>query len=164
MKKTLLSMMTMAILASGSAYAAENIDIDVTAEIPNKLAITKNDDTELKDIKLTATPGSPGEYRYVQPIKITGNNSANKNFGISITKPLSLVHNVDSAVTFDINTVSLGSYNLQTTTNLVNTVHYPKDPTTHTVELDLVIVAQEPKAQNPGTYSGTLSLQIEETA
>ncbi|EPZ8124816.1 CS1 type fimbrial major subunit [Yersinia enterocolitica] len=166
MKKTLLSMMTMAILASGSAYAEKHIDIDVTAEIPNKLAMTKDDGTELKDIKLTADPGSSsGEYKYLQKIKLKGNNSTNNRFAVMVTSGLSLAHNDDSSIKFDIDTVKLGNIDLQTGDNTHTDVkYYVKPATTNEVELDLSIVAIEPKAQNPGTYSGTLSLRIEETA
>ncbi|HDL7646971.1 TPA: hypothetical protein PXO92_003633 [Yersinia enterocolitica] len=164
MKKTLLSMMTMAILASGSAYATEFINLDVTAEIPNKLAMTKDDGTELKDIKLTADPSSSsGEYKYVQKIKLKGNDSTNSHFAVKVTNPLSLEYNDDPSIKFDIDTVDLGGSKLQTGNNLLPAT-YGKSAGANEVELDLSIVAREPKDQNPGTYSGTLSLQIEETA
>ncbi|HGH0374389.1 TPA: CS1 type fimbrial major subunit [Yersinia enterocolitica] len=162
MKKTLLSIMTMAILASGSASAAKTMTIDVTAEIPVQLTLTKADDTPVGVAKLK-TFANPGEYDYKEKIKISG-NGAGKNFNVKMVTPLSLVHDIDKSIEFEINTVNLGAHALQAGKLTTQTRSYSKAAGSNAAELELNIIANAPLTQNTGTYSGTVSLEIEEAA
>ncbi|HDL8238014.1 TPA: hypothetical protein U5D93_003219 [Yersinia enterocolitica] len=163
MKKTLLSIMTMAILASGSANAAQTMSVNVTAEIPTQLSLTDTNDATLSSAKLIPT-ATFGEYEYKQQIKIKG-NSINRHFNVQITTPFTLLHSVDSTTGFSINTVSLGTSKLQDRNGVIATsAQYSKTIGTGEAELELIISATEPTAKTPGTYSGVLSLEIEETA
>lgn len=92
MKRTLLSIITMVILASGSAYAAHSVqkEIAVEAEIAESLIITmdKADGSPFNSLELTLDPSyrgagyiphinsdslgpNPGYLAAIQPVKIT---------------------------------------------------------------------------------------------
>lgn len=162
MKKTLLSIMTMAILASGSANAAETMIIDVTAEIPAELSLTKANNAALDSAKLVST-ATAGEYQYKEQIKIKG-NSTDRNFDVQITTPFSLVHSTDKGTEFGIKAIKLGTNDLQTTNNTHGVFQYSKSTGADEAELELVISATEPATKKPGTYNGVLLLEIAESA
>ena len=78
--------------------------------------------------------------------------------------PLSLVHDIDKSIEFEINTVNLGAHALQAGKLTTQTRSYSKAAGSNAVELELNIIANAPLTQNTGTYSGTVSLEIEEAA
>ncbi|CNK28482.1 CS1 type fimbrial major subunit [Yersinia aldovae] len=80
MKKTLLSIVTMAILASSSVYAASvNKDIDVEVEVLSSVKMTSPTGVEIKQLKLDYdTTLGDGNYNISQPIEISSINGYNK--------------------------------------------------------------------------------------
>ncbi|EEQ09951.1 hypothetical protein ymoll0001_36990 [Yersinia mollaretii ATCC 43969] len=89
MKKTLLSIITMAIVTSNTAYAAHFVqkDIVVEAEIVEPLILTKADGSTFNNIQLEYKPEkwngigshlvfSPAKLTVKQPIKIIANQGA----------------------------------------------------------------------------------------
>ncbi|WP_145520792.1 CS1 type fimbrial major subunit [Yersinia mollaretii] len=91
MKKTLLSIITMAIVTSSTAYAAHSVqkDIVIEVEIAESLILTKADGSPLNSLKLdykpdrwTATSSEGGmmvydpELTVIQPVKITTSQGA----------------------------------------------------------------------------------------
>ncbi|AJJ64126.1 CS1 type fimbrial major subunit [Yersinia aldovae] len=80
MKKTLLSIVTMAILASSSVYAASvNKDIDVEVEVLSSVKMTSPTGVEIKQLKLDYdTALGDGNYNISQPIEISSINGYNK--------------------------------------------------------------------------------------
>ncbi|WP_174848160.1 CS1 type fimbrial major subunit [Yersinia artesiana] len=160
MKKTLLSMMTMAILASGSANAVD-MDINVTAEIPHKVnMIPQSAGVDLSNAKLAADPNDDSKYMYTQAVTLKGNG--NKSVNVRAKNALQLRHNTDNQSTLPINVVTLGGENIQTGAS-ITAGGQDFVLTNGTTDIVLKIVADKSPSTTTGTYEGVLALELSET-
>ncbi|CNG72053.1 CS1 type fimbrial major subunit [Yersinia enterocolitica] len=161
MKKTLLSIMTMAILASGIANAdTKQIDITVTAEVPAKINLTKIDGNELNKVDLIPTQVL-GRHEHKETISLSGNSAKIK---VNLAKSFTLTHSTEKNVTFKTHEVVLGGLPLQGGLLGKIAIDQTYALTANKADLELVISADEPTSHKSGIYSGTLELQIEEVA
>lgn len=165
MKKTLFSIMTMAILASGSANA-ESLDknIDIKAEVQSKLSMGKALGGEINDIDLKYDVNSmDGTYTHKEQIKIKANGGANK-VKVALLEDFSLANGNDK---FTDHSISMGGKILQSPAYLLGAlrpINQFFDLANGEVSLELIMSAKEPKNATPGTYIGTIKLKIEEDA
>ncbi|WP_019080162.1 CS1 type fimbrial major subunit [Yersinia enterocolitica] len=156
MKKTLLSIMTMAILASGIANAdTKQIDITVTAEVPAKINLTKIDGIDLIPTQVL------GRHEHKETISLSGNSAKIK---VNLAKSFTLTHSTEKNVTFKTHEVVLGGLPLQGGLLGKIAIDQTYALTANKADLELVISADEPTSHKSGIYSGTLELQIEEVA
>ncbi|WP_267248899.1 CS1 type fimbrial major subunit [Yersinia sp. Marseille-Q5920] len=158
MKKTLLTIITVAALASSTIVCAQpfNKDIPVTAEINGSISMTKSNGDALNDIALDYSMMNDGTYEYIEDVTIVSNTGAKVN--VKLKSPLVLEGDSDGAVkTFDDVAVYLGNSKLDgagksfflSASNEINQA--------------LVITAKKPaEALSGETYTGTLQLTIED--
>ncbi|CNI78272.1 CS1 type fimbrial major subunit [Yersinia bercovieri] len=157
MKKTLLSIMTMAILASSTAAYSNAVTKDITVEatIPSLFNITSTDGTplELATLKMGQNlAGAAGDYIITHPIKLRANGDGIK---ITVAENLELKETKANKVFTNI-AVKLNDTPLAT--------NNPIDILKGNIEdnYELVISGKQPDNANTGeVYSGTLKLKLE---
>lgn len=158
MKKTLLSIITMATLVgSMAAYAAPiEKDIPVSATINGVMSLTDDNGTDINALTLDYD-SIDKKHTLAQPIKITSNTGNKVN--VVVKEALVLAEKDDASKVFSGVEVKLG--------NEVLAVNQMKDfkLISSVFEADLSITAKQPDDAVSGeVYSGTLSLSIEATA
>ncbi|AIN18364.1 CS1 type fimbrial major subunit [Yersinia rochesterensis] len=159
MKKTLLSIMTVAILASSTiAHALPfDKDIPVTAEINGSISMTKGNGDPFNNIAMDYDHVSnDGTYEYTENVKIASNTGARVN--IKLRNPLVLEGDADGPVkTFNDVVVQLGRTQLNGAgASFALGVH-------NEINHALTIRAKKPaEALSGETYTGTLQLTIED--
>lgn len=159
MKKTLLSIITVAVLASSTIVCAQpfNKDIPVTAEINGSISMTKGNGDALNDIALDYDHASnDGTYEYMENVTIASNTGAKVN--IKLRNPLVLEGDSSGEVkTFNDVVVQLGRSQLNGAgTSFVLGAH-------NELNQALTIRAKKPaEALSGETYTGTLQLTIED--
>ncbi|QHB34563.1 pilus assembly protein [Yersinia canariae] len=161
MKKTLLSIITVAVLASSTIVHAQPLDRDipVTAEINGSISMTKINGDAFNNIAMEYDHAkNDGTYEYIEPIKITSNTGTKVN--IKLRNPLVLEGDSGGAVkTFDDVVVRLGQSQLG-----VGGVNFSLD-NNNEMNRALTIRAKKPADALSGeTYTGTLQLTIEDFA
>ncbi|WP_145488828.1 CS1 type fimbrial major subunit [Yersinia aleksiciae] len=161
MKKTLLSIMTVAaLISSASVYSAvSNKTIQVEAEIPGMITITKADDSDIGDIiSLVPDTTNAGYYTHSEDIKISNNADGHPSVNISINDDFKLNHTVDVGKTFTDLSVKLDNRTLSDTKERFNI-----DDVNGSVAL--VITGKPPIGSTEGEkYQGVLKLTIESVA
>lgn len=166
MKKTLLSVITMAILVSGSANAEHlNKDIRVEAEVHSKLSLGKAiGGGDLNDIKLQYDVNSKdGTHIHNEQIKIQANGGSNR-VKIALLEDFSLENGNDK---FTDHSVSIGGKLLQSPVAILGAlrpINQFFDLANGEVTLELIMSAKEPINAAAGVYSGIAKLVIEESA
>ncbi|CNI52626.1 alpha-related fimbriae minor subunit 1 [Yersinia frederiksenii] len=160
MKKTLLSIITMATLVGSMAAYAKSVtkDIPVSVEIEGviTLADDKDNDFSTDGLKLTYDTAEK-KHTLSQAIKITSNTGGKVIIGVRQT--LELIERDDASKKFDNVKVSIGDVDL---TNL-NKSDFAL--TNNMFEGNLNITGGQPDGVLAGeVYSGTLQLGIEASA
>ncbi len=163
MKKTLLSIMTMAILASGSAYAQPlNKDISVSAEVHSNVSLEKAIGGNLNNIDLKYDVNSNnGTHNFNEQIKIQATGGVNR-VKVALLEDFSLENGNNK---FTDHSISIGGKVLQSPVAMLGTLQPINrffDLANGEVTLELIISAKEPKNAPAGVYSGTAKLVIEE--
>lgn len=155
MKKTLLSIMTMAILASSTAAYSNpvNKEIKVEATIP---ALFSMDDAQGKAIEdaplIMKHDATSNAYIITKSVKLNGNSA---KLQVTMTHAFKLVDGLNTKE-FVLNTPTLGGKDLV----LNNAVEFTKGE--FDKNMDLVISGKEPADALGGeTYTGTLKLKLE---
>ncbi|CNF35325.1 alpha-related fimbriae minor subunit 1 [Yersinia mollaretii] len=152
MKKTLLSIMTMAALVSSATATAETKDIIVSAEIPSVITVKKSSGGDIDSIKLASVPGSTDKYEAKEKIKAHNNGEAVK---VRVRSNLELTSTKYPEKKFDELSVTLGGHMLSDVIALPVEL---KDG----ADTELVITGKSPAGAETGdTYSGTLELSLE---
>ncbi|CQD38395.1 alpha-related fimbriae minor subunit 1 [Yersinia mollaretii] len=165
MKKTLLSIITMAIVTSNTAYAAHSVqkDIVVEAEIAEPLILTKADGSPLNSLKLDYLPEqgdassefyfeSPAALKVRQSIKITANKDARVK--------LSLAENFYMVGTNGENDRLYPDIFINE--NMLQGVDYDYEFTPDNRVQELRLEAEVPEDAKPGDkYTGVLKLVME---
>lgn len=162
MKKTLLSIITMATLASSTVYAQPvNKDISVTAEINGLITMKKANGDDLREIALDYDNiKNDGTYVYSQNIKIVSNTGSKVK--INLRSPLVIESDGSGfgglAKEFEDTVVKLGNTELKLTAKSFTLVN-------NEVDRSLSISAKKPATALSGeVYTGTLELVIEDEA
>lgn len=155
MKKTLLSIITMATLVGSMAAYADPIetDIPVSVTINGMMKLTDNKDGKI-DLLALGYDADNKNYTLSQPIKITSNIGNNINF--AVREALTLTEKANGDKVFQNVEVKLGGQKLTAnqpaTFALAGTVF----------EDTLSITAEQPgDAVSGETYTGDLKLSIE---
>ncbi|HHL2561540.1 TPA: hypothetical protein ACQ31I_003463 [Yersinia enterocolitica] len=161
MKKTLLSIMTMTILASGSANAAKNIDINVTADIPSKLNMAvPGAGAGLASARLIADPQDQSKYVYTETVTLTGNNG-NQTVNVKVRSALQLLHEQNNT-SLPVSTVKLGAKDIQVGT-MPEALGQDFVLVGGKNDVQLDIVANTTPLTATGLYRGVLELELSET-
>ncbi|MBS0056188.1 CS1 type fimbrial major subunit [Yersinia sp. Marseille-Q3913] len=160
MKKTLLSIMTMAILASSTAAYSNAVTKDITVEATIPASFSMSDDAgkaiESAPLKMTPDADNKGSYIITKPVRFTGNG---KGLTITMNKEFKLVESTGAIKEFTDIELKLDSQDL----TLRNQVKLGQDKLGQSV--NLVISGKEPDHAMEGeTYSGTLQLKLEADA
>ncbi|HDL7751087.1 TPA: fimbrial assembly protein [Yersinia enterocolitica] len=158
MKKTLLSMMTMAILASGSAYAVTTVEqeIIVEAEIAPLISLTKSSGTPLSQTnKLDYDIATNnGIHSLTLPIKIAVNDNTSK-VNVRLVKEFTLEH-VSNGKLFSDSKVFLDGRELSHVNDRIYNL------AAFELNADLKISAKQPAGAVGGEqYSGIAHIMIE---
>lgn len=155
MKKTLLSIITMATLVGSMvAYAAPmEKEIPVSVTINGVMSLTDDKDVDISSLTL-GYDAIDKKHTLIQPIKITSNTGNKVSF--TVKEALTLTEEVDGSKVFKEAEVKLGNQKLTTgqagVFQLTGTVF----------EKTLSITAEQPDdAESGEVYSGTLKLSIE---
>ncbi|EKN5090236.1 TPA: hypothetical protein PXJ58_003806 [Yersinia enterocolitica] len=161
MKKTLLSIMTMAILASGSAYAQPlNKDISVSAEVHSNISLDKATGGDLNNIDLKYDVNSnDGTHTFNEQIKIQASGGVNR-IKVALLEDFTLENGNNQ---FTNHSISIGGKILQSPVALFGPINQFFDLANGDVTLELIMSAKEPKNAPAGVYSGTAKLVIEES-
>ncbi|EKN3725009.1 TPA: hypothetical protein ACPZRY_002691 [Yersinia enterocolitica] len=163
MKKTLLSIMTMAILASGSASAVTSLSIDVSATVPSNLKmVPATGGSNLTQAVLIPDPNNLLQHQYKETVTLTANNG-NKSINIKVKNPLLLEHTDDATQSLNVNTVTLGNQSIQQNATPV-AAGVDIDVTGGAKDVELVISAQALPESTVGVYKGVLALELSESA
>ncbi|AKF40010.1 TPA: pilus assembly protein [Yersinia enterocolitica] len=158
MKKTLLSIMTMAALASSTVVCAVPMhkDIPITAEIHSSISVTKNGGDQLNNIELAYDSiANDGTFEYTEDITIQSNSGSKVR--IKLREPLTIENDQGALKGFDDIIVRIGGTELATVdkTFLLNGHNQTNNK--------LVIRAKKPgDAVSGEIYTGTLALAIED--
>ncbi|CCQ38647.1 CS1 type fimbrial major subunit [Yersinia enterocolitica] len=164
MKKTLLSIMTMAILASGSANAQPlNKDISVSAEVHSNINLDKATGGDLNSIDLKYDVNSnDGTHTFNEQIKIQATGGVNR-VKVALLEDFSLENGNNK---FTDHSISIGGKILQSPVAMLGAlrpINQFFDLANGDVTLELIMSAKEPKNAPIGVYSGTAKLVIEES-
>ncbi|WP_145566992.1 CS1 type fimbrial major subunit [Yersinia aleksiciae] len=102
MKKTLLSIMTVAaLISSASVYSAvSNKTIQVEAEIPRMITITKSGGGVIRTLKLLPVENDATKYTASEDIKILDNSNNDPKVKISINRDFALTESVNQVKAF----------------------------------------------------------------
>ncbi|WP_186367822.1 CS1 type fimbrial major subunit [Yersinia kristensenii] len=167
MKKTLLSIITVAtLLGSVSVYAQPlNKDIQVEAEIHSSISLSKANGSALNDIKLSYDAGqNNGTYTHSENIKIQATNAG--KIKIALAEALSLENGTN--IPFTNHQVTLGGKSMLPPVLLLGNnrpINQFFDLVGNETVLELKISAQEPQGAAAGEiYSGVARFIVEETA
>ncbi|ELI8043838.1 TPA: hypothetical protein PXJ37_003637 [Yersinia enterocolitica] len=160
MKKTLLSIMTMAILASGSANAQPlNKDIHVSAEVHSNVSLDKAIGGDLNNIDLKYDVNSnDGTHTFNEQIKIQATGGANR-VRLALLEDFSLENGNNK---FTDHSISIGGKILQSPVAFLP-INQFFDLANGEITLELIMSAKEPQNAPAGVYSGTAKLVIEES-
>ncbi|CNH25141.1 CS1 type fimbrial major subunit [Yersinia pekkanenii] len=164
MKKTLLSIITMAVFSSSSAYAQPlNKDIHVETEIHSKVSLSKANDSELNNITLSYdTNNNDGTHTHQENIKIKA-SGANK-VKIALLEDFSLKNGKND--TFTHHLITIDGKQLQSPVNILGGARQLNqffDLINNEAILELKISAKEPQGAVAGEiYSGIAKFVIEE--
>ncbi|AHM76247.2 CS1 type fimbrial major subunit [Yersinia hibernica] len=165
MKKTLLSIVTMAALVSSTAVYAQPLEknIQVEAEIHSVVSMNKADGTPLDKIKLNYdVQNNDGTYTHTENIKI---KSATANKIKVSTAENFLLSDKNGNGGFTNHKVMLGGKEILYIGALnatgMGTANFGLDAN-HEADLDLVISAKQIENPPAGIYSGIVKLVIEE--
>ncbi|AJJ11490.1 CS1 type fimbrial major subunit [Yersinia rohdei] len=159
MKKTLLSIMTVAALACSTVVSAQpvNKDISVTAEVNGAITMKKSNGDALNNISLEYNyTDNNGMYEYAENVTIASNTGAKVN--IKLRSPLVLEGDASGEIkTFDDVVVRLGRIDLNEAGKT-----FALDASNE-INGALTIKAKKPaEALSGETYTGTLQLAIED--
>lgn len=155
MKKTLLSIMAMAVLASSTVAHSKDVVIPVEAEVLPVLGFV--DATTLSPItlvKLEKHPALPNQHVIKMPA-ILHTNDGDKRATITMKNPLRLVNSDGDELTTKM--VEFAREELSTRATLFNSVEVNQAQ-------DLNIIVEEPPAAKTGSYTGSLELILESRA
>ncbi|CNF64259.1 alpha-related fimbriae minor subunit 1 [Yersinia bercovieri] len=155
MKKTLLSIMTMAILASSTAAYSNAVtkDIIVEATIPATLDMTdaQGKAINITPLKMVHDPDN-GAYTITQPVRFRGNGDGLK---VTMTEELKLEEKITKKDFGKID-LKLGTHDLK----VGEVIDFGNDDLNK--DVNLVISGKTPiDAVGGDTYSGTLKLTLE---
>ncbi|HDL7733205.1 CS1 type fimbrial major subunit [Yersinia enterocolitica] len=158
MKKTLLSIVTIAILASSSANAAPvEKDIAIEATVVSVIKLTKDSGSELDTIKMAYDPvKNDGHFTHTEQIKFT--SLGGTKIKVSLSQPLLM--NGPQGKTFS-------DYKIEIANQEVTFMGPPKifNLVGNDFSGDLNVSAKQPKNASDGeVYKGVLKLSIEAEA
>lgn len=154
MKKTLLSIMTMAALVnSATATAAvETKNITVNAEIPHEITMKKSNGEDIKKIELVPDNNSPTTYGAKESIVIA---SHGQDVKINLIEDFKLVSTTESGNSFTDLTVTMDGTELATTPQKIGNK-------VSNIAKELTIVGKAPSTSKGGEkYTGVLKLNLE---
>ncbi|CFQ49645.1 CS1 type fimbrial major subunit [Yersinia aleksiciae] len=102
MKKTLLSIMTVAALISSASVYSQTVDknIQVEAEIPGMITITKSGGGVIPTLKLLPVENGAKKYTVSEDIQIVNNFNNDTKVKISINGDFALTESVDKVKVF----------------------------------------------------------------
>ncbi|CNI35303.1 alpha-related fimbriae minor subunit 1 [Yersinia massiliensis] len=158
MKKTLLSIISMAALLNVTTTHAAPLEKNITveAEIVDVIKLTKTNGTKLDNIKLNYDyTGNDGYYTNTTGVKIILTNTDSK-INIKLAEDFELVSTAGGNDKFTNYSVTLDGKDITTVNNKF-------DMAAKQLEGNLTITAKQP-AVAAGTYSGTLKLVLESEA
>lgn len=152
MKKTLLSIMTMAVLVSSTtSTAAETKDIIVSAEIPSVITVQKSSGENIDSIKLASVAGSTDEYEAKENIKFYNSGESVK---VKVPSEFKLVSE-DGSKEFELLAVTMGGHAMSVA--MAQPIKFDDSQ-----DVELIIKGKSPAGAKTGEiYSGTLELNIE---
>ncbi|MGE4801164.1 CS1 type fimbrial major subunit [Yersinia hibernica] len=159
MKKTLLSIVTMAALVSSAAVYAQALEknIQVEAEVHSVVSMNKADGTPIDKIKLNYdVQNNDGTYTHTENIKIKSATANKVNISMPDTFELK---DKDGNHEFTDHKVTLGGKDMKPS---LKAVSFDLDTASNDTDLDLVISAKQPDSAPAGIYSGIVKLVIEE--
>lgn len=155
MKKTLLSIMTLAALVSSATATAETKDIIVSAEIPSVITVQKSIGGDIDSIKLASVPGSASEYEAKEKITFRNGGTSVK---VGVRSDLALVSQDDVSRSFEELVVTLDGHAMSAAMLMPIAFDDSKD-------VELLIKGKSPAGAKVGeTYAGKLELTLEPDA
>lgn len=158
MKKTLLSIMTMAALVSSTTATAvgETKEITVSAEIPHEITMKKSNGEDIKKIELVPDNNSSATYGATESILI---GSHGQDVKVNLVEDFELTSATDSSNSFTDLKVTMDGTELATTPQKI------EGSSSNNIAMQLIIVGKAPSTSKGGEkYTGVLKLNLEPDA